>query len=139
MDWGPEQQSPQLLAADAAALYPSLNHHLTAEVIRREVMNSKLKVHGTDWRELAKYLKLTSTPAEISRWKVKKFMPRRGKSGGRAPTIKGAEAKGATKESTQWDYPDLQPSEHDIKLLLAACLAVGVKETFRSHIYTLGA
>ena len=65
-------------------------------------------------------------------------MPRRSKSGGTAPTIRGAEAKGASKETTQWIYPNIQPSEHDKKLLLEACLAVGVKETFQSHLYTFG-
>ena len=46
---------------------------------------------------------------------------------------------GATKESTQRKFPLVDPSKHKIKSLIAACLAIAVREFFKSHVYTFGA
>ena len=40
--------------------------------------------------------------------------------------------------SNQWVFPILAPSEFQLKLLLAACLGIGVKSTFKLHTYTFG-
>ena len=54
---------------------------------------------------------------------------------GKEPSITGPEAKGCHKESEQWTYPKLDPSQYEKKVLLAACLGVAVHECFRSHTY----
>ena len=118
-----------------AAPFPSIDQHHSAEIVRREVMLSNIDVSGTDWKEMARYLRMTSPPRLWGKWRVRKFLPRRSKVGGTEPSITGPEASSGHKTTNQWEYPTLTPSKHDKKLLLAACLAVGVRECFRSHTY----
>ena len=65
-------------------------------------------------------------------------MPKRAKVQGVEPGISGGEALGASSESQQWIFPNLDPNTHEVKTLMAACLAIGVKECFRSHVYSFG-
>ena len=50
--WDPGAQPPCLLAADASCLYPSLDHKLSAEIVRKEVLRSNLNLKGTNWHEM---------------------------------------------------------------------------------------
>ena len=65
-------------------------------------------------------------------------MPRRAKTGGSTPGITGQETAGPKKESDQWIYRNLEPSQHELKTPLTACICVAVKEVFRCHVYTFG-
>ena len=94
-------EPPLLIAADAVALYPSLDHQRSSEVVRREVMQSKLRMQGTNWREMARYLKMTCSPGEVARYKVKKFLPSRSKTGGNEPGITGTEAQSGSCDTQQ--------------------------------------
>ena len=85
MNWAPDQPPPQLLAADATALYPSLDHKYTAEIIRQEVLKSRVSVEGLNTKELARYVRMTCSRGEISRWKLKRLLPWRKKSGEQNP------------------------------------------------------
>ena len=72
------------------------------------------------------------------RWKVAQFIPKRTHNRGPTPGITGSEALGPEAESEHWTFPDLIPSDFHLKLLMAACLAVGVATTFRLHTFTFG-
>ena len=50
-------------AADAEALYPSLDPNICARVVREETLKSNLEVDG-NWQEMARYLAMTSNPWE---------------------------------------------------------------------------
>ena len=63
MDWK-GKEPPLLIARDAKALYPSLDHLETAEVIRGEILRSNIKVQGTNWKEITKYLIMSSWPSD---------------------------------------------------------------------------
>ena len=99
-------------------------------------MQSKLKMEGTNWREMARYLKMTCSPGEVARYKIKKFLPTRSKTGGSEPGITGAEAQSGSCETQQWIFPRVEPSNYETKLLVAACIAVGVRHVFSSHVYS---
>ena len=129
---------PVLVAADAMALYPSLDRHECARVVREEVIKSEVVVEGTNWREMARYLAITSDPWEWSKWGVRPFIPTKIHNVGPDPGITGKEALGASLGSNQWSFPNLTPTKHQERLLLAACLGVGVRETFALHTYTFG-
>ena len=105
-------------------------------MVRSEVMLSSINVEGVNWRELARYARMTCPPSTWSRWRIRKFLPRRAKKNGVEPGITGTEALGESTDSEQWIFPNVQPSKHDIKTLIAACLAMGVKECFWSHVYS---
>ena len=129
---------PVLLATDAAALYPSLDPHLCARIVRKETVKSDLDFEGTNVREMGRYLAMTSDPWEWRKWGVSPFIPWRTSKSGRTPGVTGSEAMGAETESQQWIFPEVSPTKHQVKLLVAACLGVGVLACFRLHTYTFG-
>ena len=57
-------EEPCLLAADAEALYPSLNTTQCAKVVRDMFMEADINVEGCNWKEMARYLAMTSDPWE---------------------------------------------------------------------------
>ena len=118
-----------IIAADAKCFYPSMDHRRSAEVIRTEVMSTNMKLDGFNWREAAKYICLSLSPTDWDRWGVRRLMPKRAKSGGVAPGITGAEAMGADTGSQQWEFRSMEPSQKQIKHLLAAVIAVAVLST----------
>ena len=80
-----------------------------------------------------KYLAMMSDP-----WGVSHYIPKRDHSTGRAPGITRMEAMGTDLGSGQWVFPTSSPSKHQLNILFAACLGVGVREIFRLHTYTFG-
>ena len=133
----PPGERPTLIAADAEALYLSLDPNICARIVREETLKSNLEVDG-NWQEMARYLAMTSDPWEHKQWKVDQFIPWRAHSKGPTPSITGKEAMGADLGSSQWIWPTLAPSKYQLKLLLAACLGIGVRATFNLHTYTFG-
>ena len=65
-DWTREE-TPLLLAADAVILHASLHNDLSAEAMRREVLRSGIRMEGLKWRELARYVQMTSNPSDWTR------------------------------------------------------------------------
>ena len=95
------QEPPLLIDADAKALFPSLDHHQSAEVVRKEILRTNYHVEGTNWQEMARYLAMTSSPGEWSRWKVKKMIPSRISNTGVTSGITGKEAQeGVVRQSS---------------------------------------
>ena len=43
----PRHTKPVLVAADAEALYPSLDRHTSARIVREEVLRSPVEMEGT--------------------------------------------------------------------------------------------
>ena len=74
---------------------------------------------------------MTSSPRDWRRWGVRKYLPKRS-------SVTGPEAKGASQETQQWSFPDLDPSDREKRILLAACIAIGVREVFVNHAYSFG-
>ena len=66
---------------------------------------------------------------------VKKLLPRRTRVGGTTPGIHGAEALAAREGSDQWMFKRIEPTSKQMKLLLAAVIAIAIKEVFSSHVY----
>ena len=59
----PPGEKPTLIAADAEALYPSLDPQICARVVREETLKSDLEVDG-NWQEMARCLAMCSDPWE---------------------------------------------------------------------------
>ena len=129
----------ELTAYDAKALYPSLDTEVTAKAVRQEVLQSKIQFEGLNPKEMARYLAVTSDPWEQKAWGVRSLIPTRRYTKGVTPTITSSEALGIEEgDLTQWVFPDLTPSEAEIRRLLAACCEVGVRSCFSLHTYSFG-
>ena len=101
-------------------------------------MKSTMKFEGVNTQEMGRYVAMTSDPWEWKRWGVTQFIPKRTRNKGPEPGITGKEALGPSLGSEQWELKDIPASDHQVKLLVAACLAVGVRTCFRLHTYTFG-
>ena len=55
--------------------------------------------------------------------------------GGTAPSIRGTESASGSSDTEQWMFPNIELNKHKTNLLVAACLAVSVREVFSSHVY----
>merc|ERR1712059_32555 len=81
---------------------------------------------------------MTSDEWEWRKWRISDLIPKRVRTKGQTPGVTGAESMGPNTDSEQWRFPDITPSEYQLKLMMAACLAVGVATTFRLHTFTFG-
>ena len=75
------------------ALYPSLDHRQSAEVVRKEIIKANLELRGVNYHQLAKYIRITSGPSDWSKWNVNKLLPKSRKEGRVEPRIIGQVAK----------------------------------------------
>ena len=136
------QRDAVLTATDAAALNPSLSAQETARVVREEVTNMDFNMDQFNWQEMARYLALTSDPFQHKRWGVKDLIPDRRFTKGRSPGITGegplGKEEGDLGEKDKWIFKDVEPSAHQMKLLLVACLGVAVETVFTLHTYRFG-
>ena len=67
------------------------------------------------------------------------FMPTRWSKQGTTPQLNGTNVKQPNSNvESQWVFPDLTPTEHQIRLLMGAALYVAVKTLYRTHMYTFG-
>ena len=134
-----KQDQPVLTAFDAKSLYPSLDTTKTAKVVREETMKANINLEGMSWREMARYLALTTDPWQQKAWNVAKYIPTRKNSKGGRPGIHGKEALGEEEDSQdQWVFKNLEPTNTEMKILLGACLCVGIQTVFRLHTYSFG-
>ena len=103
------------------------------EIVRQEILRSDVKVEGLNWKELGRYVRMTCPPAKWRKWGIRRLLPRRKKSGNKEPSIIGPEAQAKLKESDQWLFPEVEPTQAELKALLAAAVGRGVMEVFKSH------
>ena len=82
-----------LLAANASAIYPSLDQKTSDEVVRKEILRLNYNVEGLNWQEIGRYLRMTNSPALWSYWKVRKLIPKRVSKEGVTPGITVQEAR----------------------------------------------
>ena len=79
--------------ADASALYPSIQSHISAKAVGDEVREGcNLEFESMDWEHVTKYLATNLKPWEARRMKVSDLLPQRTskRKGGRRPTVTGS-------------------------------------------------
>ena len=81
-----------LFGADAISLYPSLDKEITAEAIRREVVESEIKWEEVNWGEAGKYARINTAPGERRNMEVDGLVPRRRHTKAPDPKITGGYA-----------------------------------------------
>ena len=128
------QQSSQLqnlilLGADAVALFPILNKHISAKVVAEEILNCDIELDGISWREMCRYNALNMTDDEQKARYIKYFIPTRYTISGNVSsqlTIRSCQVMGPHEPSpTEWIYSVESPNKTEIKMLLSACTEIG--------------
>ena len=128
-----------LTASDAEALYPSLDAYECAKVVREEVAKMDFNMDGFNWKEMARYLAMTSEGWQWRQWCVRDLIPWRRYSKGPSPGITGSGPLGKDiEDENKWIFPDRDPGPVQLRLLLAACLGIAVETIFRLHTYRFG-
>ena len=112
-DTAKPSSEPCLISTDATALCPSIDHLRSAKIVRREVMLSKLSVEATDWREMARYLRMTVHPKLWGPWRIRKYLPRSSKNLRNHPIHHRYRGH---KGSTQWVFPNISPTNTTSRL-----------------------
>ena len=96
-----------VLGNDVIALFPSLTSKRTGQIIREQVLKSKMKYEGFDFKEIRRYVAANRELTGDLKC-LEDVLPRRkslGK-GGRKPTIKSAEIYGKEKGTEKtWIFP----------------------------------
>ena len=129
-----------LVGADATAMFPSLGAERSARIVRNVMMESTLEVNGVDYKSAAMYVRYGYTDTEIGVFGLERVVPRRRFTGGAAPKITSKEATSADSEkaSDKWIFPDIELTSVEKRKLIAACLEIGIRTSFKHSVYTFG-
>ena len=135
-----DMEAPQVIVGcDVEALYPSLDAKECAEVVREEVMRTKIQWKDMDFVEGARMIALNRSAAWCRRSKLKRVLPvRRGRTGVR-PGVTGEGPMGGRRgDQEQWVFPAVRPTEEERRRIVAEVIAITTEVMFKHHLYTFG-
>ena len=99
----------------------------------------EFNVDGISWKEMARYLAMSSEPWKQKLWGAREMIPDTRFTKGPSPGITGAGPLGKEVEDEEkWIFKDFEPNNGNLRLLLAACLGVAVWTIFNLHTYRFG-
>ena len=88
---------------------------------------------------LLHYVAMEFNPTERRLSKLGRILPTRRFKKGSKPCVTGPVAMGPNvDDESQWDFPDIELTEAEKRLLLATVVEIGVKTVFRTHLYQFG-
>ena len=128
-----------IVAADCVAMFPSMEGNNTGDIIGRMYLESDLEVKEVNWKELARYVGLLSTPSEAVQYRVRHLLPSRRYKHGPVPGLSSADVRSRNIDSdSQWVFPEITPSKYEVRCLIALALAIGIRTSFGLAVYTFG-
>ena len=132
---------------DVEALYPSIQVNRSTRIVGEMVEESKLKIENVDYNTAVRYIASNSSQADIFKWGMKQIIPRRKCKTGVRPGAttdelhrrrryneEGEEIEGESK----WVVARKDLSEKEMKSVVAKVIEIGVRTTFRNHVYQWG-
>ena len=125
--------------ADATGLYPNLEGRQGGRLVRDAYLESDLTIEGVNYKEAARYVAMKYDAYEVRKLGLERIIPKRRFKHGTKPGVTGKEP--LSKESddeVRWEFPEREPSDLEKRKLLAACLEIGVRCAFASHLYQFG-
>ena len=129
----------EIIGADVEALYPSLEAVQVANIVYQAVMDSDIKFKGVNYQEGARYIALTSTEQECRLGPLRRVLPWRRYVHGTRPGITGEGPAGAdTGDQDQWEFPRVQLTRLEKRLIVAKTMHTAVLTLFKTHCYTFG-
>ena len=135
-----DMEAPQVIVGcDVEALYPSLDPNECAEVVREEVMRTKIQWKDMDYVEGARMIALNRSAAWCRRSKMKRILPvRRGRTGVRPGVTGKGPMGGGRGDQEQWVFPTVRPTEEERRMIVAEVIAITTEGMFKHHLYTFG-
>ena len=137
-----------VLRSDVQALFPSLSKERTARAVRAQAEKADIQWENIDSKWLRLYIHLNKHLSEnIS--PVAHLLPvrRKGKRGAE-PGMGSFECnrrhiteefmKGNKLVKSSWIWPEIEPTDKEIKTLMAIMLEISVKYFFDNFVYTFG-
>ena len=126
-----------MIGADAEKLYPSLNHHRTAQAIYEAALITPIEWEDFQWQEQAKYIAVCMDQDEYTECGVARLIPTRKSNNGVKPQINGEEMVTGVgrNKSSSWVPKDTVPTRNERRLLIATCLKIAVLAFLKLHVY----
>ena len=125
--------------SDVNSLFPSLDALYTSKLVNQAAIESEIKFDGLDFKEIVTYLAINLSEWQARKVNIWKLLPKRKSRFGQKPTITGDSAKAKTStHDVHWNYPKLDFSDQDKKILFAKALEVGTFKLFSLHVYQFG-
>ena len=116
-----EQGVPMVIVGtDVVNLYPSLDIDRVVEDVEQAMLDTKIRWTEIDYLEAARYVALNWSEDECRRSGLGRILPRRRKSGGRRPGLRGAGPQGGVRgDQEQWIFPHVRLRPAERRLLVA--------------------
>ena len=135
-----EDGDPVIVGFDAEQLYPSLEQVSAAREAYLAIMESPIKFDGINYKEGLKYIAVNSSDHELQQSGLRRVLPWKAGTKGRAATITGAEALGPRADrEIHWKFrKGVELTDKEKKEIVAHIVKIGVNTMFSTHVYTFG-
>ena len=132
-----EEDEVVCIGADIQKMFPSLSARNSSRIVRKVFIDSKLELEGVDYKSAAMYVRYGMEDHEIRALGLTRVVPRRRYTRGRAPGIcsKQAMSGDADSDGDKWIFPDIELTDHEKRVLIGACLEIGVRTSFENSVY----
>ena len=132
-----EQGVPMVIVGtDVVNLYPSLDIDRVVEDVEQAMLDTKIRWTEIDYLEAARYVALNWSEDECRRSGLGRILPRRRKSGGRRPGLRGAGPQGGVRgDQEQWIFPHVRLRPAERRLLVATVVRLATQAMFQHHYY----
>ena len=102
-------------------------------------METDIKFAGVNYQEGCRYIALTSMAQECRLGPLRRVLPTRRFSSGTRPGVTGAGPTGRSAgDQDQWDFPDVELTKLEQRLIVAKVMHTAVLAIFKSHTYSFG-
>ena len=145
-----EVKDIKVLSMDVKALYPSLKIKEVTPILEELLITAqkdkKFYIENVDWKEVGKYLAITTTKDEQERKGITSAVPKtkratgenaRGRKPGPAYWESDLIEKGDGTKTNKWIHAS-EPSEEQKQMMLALVLMKAVETSMSNHTYRFG-
>ena len=127
-----------LVGMDAVALFPSMSGKKTAQIVRKRISRSRMKMNGFHWKRGMVYIKINRGLTSGIPKEIRKYLPLR-KSG--QGVEQGMASQSLRKDDAlekQWYFPHRNPGEEEVKVMIGAVAEIGVRILWENYCYDFG-
>ena len=123
--------------ADVVGLYPACKASHSGLLAKQAVLESQMQFEGINYLEAARYCAMKLDRFEIRVNGLERVLPTRRFRKGTRPGVTGKGPLGKSSNDDElWVFPKAEPTELEKRRLIAACVEIGVKKAFTSHLYS---
>ena len=129
---------------DVEALYPSIGINRSAEIVGQMVGESRIKIENIDYETAVCFIASNSCQTQVNKWGMSQIVPRIKHKTGVRPggtteelskrrkfNIEGEEIV----QESKWIVKRKVYSESEKEQILSKVIEIGIRTTFRNHVY----